>query len=307
MEVSRRERSMQPHTQGVRTYPPTSGLLASSAGLGWSTISVELRSHGVSEVPAIVPHHVEICLVVAGNDDSLVRRTGAGYCQEATPKAGAIWLSSAGVAKEIAITAPIPQTMHLYLHTALFDRLKDDFNLPLAPAHSIHHAVGIVDDVIDQIGRSILSELTVETAASRMYVEAASLTLAARLLQKHCDSGACASTESSAHSLDHIRLRRVLDYIAANIRHDITLVNLAGIAGYSAFHFARKFTLAMGIPPHRYISRMRLEKAMAELAAGKLPLVQVALNAQFSSKASFTRAFHRATRMTPKEYQPRRG
>jgi len=297
---------MQLQTHGVRKFPPTSALLASSAGLGWSTISVELRSHGVGEAPAIVPQHVEICLVVAGNKDGLVRRAGAGFCQEAMPKTGAIWLSPAGIGKEIVITAPIPQTMHLYLPMALFDRLKDDFNLPVAPAHSIRLAVGIGDDVIDQLGRSILSELTVETAASRVYVEAASLTLAARLLQKYCDSGACASAEASAHSLDHIRLRRVLDYIAANIGDDITLVDLAGIAGYSPFHFARKFTLAMGISPHRYISRIRLENAMAELAAGKLPIAEIALNAQFSSQASFTRAFHRATGTTPQKYRRRR-
>jgi len=297
---------MELQTHGVRKYPSTSALLASSAGLGWSAISVELRSHGVCEAPAIVALDVEICLVVAGNKDGLVRRTEAGFCQEAMPKTGAIWLSPAGVGKEIVITAPIPQTMHLYLPAALFDRLKDDFNLPVAPAHSIRHAAGIGDDVIDQIGRSILSEVTVESAASRVYVEAASLTLAARLLQKHCDSGVCPPTESSAHSLDHIRLRRVLDHIAANIEDDITLGDLAGIAGYSPFHFARKFTLATGISPHRYISRIRLENAMAELAAGKLPLAEIALNSQFSSQASFTRAFHRATGMTPKEYQRRR-
>jgi AraC family transcriptional regulator len=297
---------MDLQTRGVRKYPPTSALLASSAGLGWSTLSVELRSHGVSQAPAIVPQHVEICLVVAGNKDGLVRRTGAGFRQEAIPTTGAIWLSPAGVGKEIAITAPIPQTMHLYLPTSLFDRLKDDFNLPVAPAHSIRHAVGIGDDVIDQIGRSLLSELTAETAASRVYVETASLTLAARLLQKHCDSGACAPTERSVHSLEHIRLRRVLDYIAAHIADGITLGKLAAVAGYSPFHFARKFTLAMGISPHRYISRMRLENAMAELAAGRLPLAEVALNAQFSSQARFTRAFHRAIGVTPNEYRRRR-
>jgi AraC family transcriptional regulator len=296
---------MEPQTHSVRKYAPTSALLASSDGLGWSTLSVELRSHGVCEQQAIVPQHVEICLVVDGSTDGLVRRSGAGFCQEAIPSTGAIWLSPAGVGKAIVITAPIPQTMHLYLPTALFDRLNDDFNLPVAAARSIRLAVGIGDEVIDQIGRSLLSELAVETAASRMYVEAASLTLAARLLQKHCDSGACASTESSAHSLDHIRLRRVLDYVAANIGDDITLAKLAGIAGYSLFHFARKFTRAMGISPHRYISRVRLENAMAELAAGKLPLAEIALNAQFSSQASFTRAFHRATGMTPQKYRRR--
>ena len=63
---------MELQTHGVRKYPPTSALLASSAGLGWSTISVELRSHGVGDAPAIVPQHVEICLVVAGNKDGLL-------------------------------------------------------------------------------------------------------------------------------------------------------------------------------------------------------------------------------------------
>jgi AraC family transcriptional regulator len=207
---------------------------------------------------------------------------------------------------EVAITAPISRALHLYLPPALFDRLKDDFNLPAAPAHSIRYLAAINDEVIWQLGCSILSELTNETAAGRMYVETASLALGAKLLQNYCDSGTRAAIESSAHGLDHSRLRRVLDYIAANISDEITLDSLAGIAGYSAFHFARKFTLAMGVSPGRYISNMRLENAMVELAAGKLPLAEIAFNAQFSSQASFTRAFHRATGMTPKEYQRRR-
>ena len=51
---------MELQTHGVRKYPTTSALLASSAGLGWSTISAELRFHGVSEVPPVVPQHVQI-------------------------------------------------------------------------------------------------------------------------------------------------------------------------------------------------------------------------------------------------------
>jgi AraC family transcriptional regulator len=297
---------MELQTYGVRKYPPTSALLASSAGLGWSTISVELRSHGATEAPAVVPQHVEICLVVAGNEDGLLRRTGAGFCQEAIPKTGAIWLSPAGVGKEIAITAPISQTMHLYLPRTLFDRLKDDFNLPVGPAYSIRHAAGIGDDLICQIGRSILSEMTNETAAGRMYVESASLTLASRILHKYCDSGSPAFPTPSLHQLDDARLRRVLDYISANAANEITLVELARVARLSTFHFARMFTRGIGISPHRYVSRIRLENAMAEIAAGRLPLAQVAFNARFSSQASFTRAFHRATGMTPAEYRRRR-
>jgi DNA-binding CsgD family transcriptional regulator len=43
--------------------------------------------------------------------------------------------------------------------------------------------------------------------------------------------------------------------------------------------------------------------AMAEIAAGRLPLAQIALNTRFSSQASFTRAFRRATGMTPAAYR----
>jgi AraC family transcriptional regulator len=282
-------------------------LLESSAALGWSTIAAELRSHSVSETPIIVPQHTEICLAIVGNRNGLVSRSGAGQHQRTVPRTGALWLSPIGVGdNEIAITAPVLQTLHLYLPETEFDRLKDDFNLPKAPAHSIRYLAGIRDEAIWALGRSILSELTDKTSAGRVYVETASVALGARLLQKYCDSGTCASIESTSYHIDQRRIRRVLDYISANIADDITLENLAAIAGYSAFHFARKFTLAMGISPRRYISHRRLENAMAELAASKLPLAEIALNAQFSSQASFTRAFHRATGMTPKEYRRRR-
>jgi AraC family transcriptional regulator len=297
---------MNLHIFGARRFPRTSALLASSRGLGWSALSAELRSHDVSEAPTIVPQHVELILAVAGNPDSLVRRTGVGFRQEAVPRNGAIWLSPAGVGKAIAITAPIPQTLHVHLPGLLFDRLKDDFKLPMAPAHSIRHAAGISDGVINQVSRSILSELTAETSVSRFYVETASMMLAARLIQKHCDSGTGAPIEPSGHGLDQVRLRRVLDFIGDNISEEITLENLAAITGYSAFHFARKFARALGISPGRYISQRRLENATRELTAGKLPLAEIALNAQFSSQASFTRAFHRVMGTTPNEYRRRR-
>ena len=64
---------MELQTHGARKYT-TSTLLKSSTGLGWFTIAAELRSHGVSETPVIVPQHMELRLAVAGNDNGLVRR-----------------------------------------------------------------------------------------------------------------------------------------------------------------------------------------------------------------------------------------
>jgi len=98
----------------------------------------------------------------------------------------------------------------------------------------------------------------------------------------------------------------VIEYISAHIADDITITDLAGVAGLSIFHFARMFTLAVGVPPRRYIGRMRLERAMAEIARGRSSLAKIAFDARFSSQASFTRAFRRATGMSPGGYRRRR-
>jgi len=297
---------MELQTHGAKKYP-ASALLKSSAGLGWSALSAELRSHGVTETRAIVPQHVELCLVVRGNDNGLVKRTGADQPEWAIPTTGSIWVCPVGVEPgTISITAPIPETLHLYLSATLFRRLSHDFNLIGEPERSIRYIAGVRDEVIEQIGRSILAEMTEETAANPVFVETAALALAARLIHKYRDTGASSPPSIGVHKLDHVRLRRVLDYISAHITDEITVTDLAGVAGLSIFHFARMFTLAVGVPPRRYIGRMRLERAMAEIAGGRSSLAKIAFDARFSSQASFTRAFRRATGMSPGEYRRRR-
>ena len=299
---------MNLQTHGAKKYPD-SALLKSSTGLGWSTIAAELRSHGVSSTPIIVPQHTEVILAVDGNDNGLISRTGAGQLQEHTPTTGSISLTPIAVGdNEVTIIAKIPAMLHLYLPTLLFRRLSDDFNLPGMPGHSIRYLAGVrgwsgINEIINQVGHSIVSEMTNESAAGRMFVETASLMLAAHLLRTYCDSGSCKSFESTAHRLDRARLRRVLDHISVHLADEITVAKLARVAGLSTFHFARMFTLAVGISPNRYVSRLRLEQAMADVAAGKLSLAQIAFKSGFSSQASFTRAFRRATGTTPGEYR----
>ncbi len=112
--------------------------------------------------------------------------------------------------------------------------------------------------------------------------------------------------EPTTHRIHDARLRRALDHISAKLDEEITLAQLAQVAGLSVFHFAHTFTRAMGVSPSRYVSRVRLEKAMAEIAAGKLSLAEIAFKAGFSSQASFTRAFYRTTGLTPGEYRTHR-
>jgi AraC family transcriptional regulator len=187
--------------------------------------------------------------------------------------------------------------------TVAFARLMDDYNLPAVPGRSIRYSCGVRDELINQIGLSVLSEMMCPTAAGRMFVETSSLLLAARLVHTHSETGLIRPPLPLRHGLDDGRLRRVLAYIQEHLAEDIAVADLANVACLSIFHFTRAFAATMGVPPHRYVSRRRLESAKAMIAAGRASLGEIALDCRFSSQSSFTRAFRRATGMTPAEHR----
>jgi AraC family transcriptional regulator len=121
--------------------------------------------------------------------------------------------------------------------------------------------------------------------------------------QEFSGDGSCTPTTVASHQLDRARLSRVLGYIEEHLAVDITVTDLADVACLSIFHFTRAFAGAMGVPPHRYVRRRRLENAKAMIATGRASLQEIALDCQFSSQSSFTRAFRRGTGMTPAGYR----
>jgi AraC family transcriptional regulator len=99
------------------------------------------------------------------------------------------------------------------------------------------------------------------------------------------------------------RLRSVKDFIGDNYERDLSLAELASVAGMSTFHFAREFKRATGTTPHQYLMKFRVERAKSLLAESHLPLVEVCLRAGFSHQSHFSRLFRRLTGTTPLSYR----
>jgi AraC family transcriptional regulator len=291
--------------EGTRKYPASS-LLLTSAGRDWSTIVAELRRHGAGSIASPVQNSMEIVIALPGGAEGLVIRAGDGKLQETRLAAGKVWLAPVDVApEEITITAAGMTTLHLFLAPGQFDVLADQYNLPRSRARAIQYAAGVSDDLIRRTGLSVLAELRRETATSRMFVETASTLLAARLIHGYGEEQSAKTRAERPCQLDRVRLQRVLEYVELHLEEEITVAGLAEIAHLSPFHFTRMFTAAVGAPPYRYVSRRRLEGAMTALAAGRLPLSEIAYRAGFSSQASFNRAFRRVTGATPGEFRRR--
>lgn len=99
------------------------------------------------------------------------------------------------------------------------------------------------------------------------------------------------------------RLRRVTDYVQAMMEDEITLQDLAAVAGYSPWHFARAFRAATGMPPYAYVTQCRLERARALLQNARSGVAEVALACGFASQSHFTTAFRHAFGVPPAQWR----
>lgn len=99
------------------------------------------------------------------------------------------------------------------------------------------------------------------------------------------------------------KLRRVIDFIEANLHESIGLDDLAQAAGLSANHFLRVFKLATGETPYHFLRARRLERARVLLTENTLPLAELALECGFANQAHFTAAFSRELGISPGRYR----
>jgi AraC-like DNA-binding protein len=93
----------------------------------------------------------------------------------------------------------------------------------------------------------------------------------------------------------------VLQHIQANLGQPLTLDELAQLAGLSMWRFATVFRQQVGVAPHRYICRLRLERAQALIRAG-VPAATAASEAGFYDQSHLSRHFKSVFGMTPGQY-----
>jgi AraC family transcriptional regulator len=94
----------------------------------------------------------------------------------------------------------------------------------------------------------------------------------------------------------------VEDAIEASVAAPPSAEALAAIAGVHASHLLRTFRRYHGVTIANYVRQRRIERARAEVAAGKRPLSMIALDAGFADQSHFTRVFRQAFGETPGQY-----
>lgn len=176
--------------------------------------------------------------------------------------------------------------------TKLFDRTLSSGPPSLSPD------LGCEDAVIMNAARGIGAEIHEQYPLSTLLVESYAATIFAQLARKQryappVRKGGLASAN----------LSRVLQRIEDKLVTDLSLGQLAAVAGLSVPHFCRTFKQTLGCPPHTFIIRRRVERAKEYLRHSSMTVTDVALASGFSSSSHFSNAFRREVGTTPVGYR----
>ena len=108
-------------------------------------------------------------------------------------------------------------------------------------------------------------------------------------------------TENALASLH--ALRRARDLIDRDFGEPLDLDAMAREAGYSRFHFARRFAAAYGETPRSYLTRRRIERAKTLLRTANLSVTEICFLVGFSSLGSFSSRFRELVGQAPTDYR----
>jgi AraC-like DNA-binding protein len=132
-----------------------------------------------------------------------------------------------------------------------------------------------------------MSDLEAETLVRAAYAQA---------LRRHFGG-----REGIPRTLDARRRQRVVELVLDIGDGPLTLGDLAEAAALSPFHFARSFTKTFGMPPHRFVTVSRLERALHALRSTQANVPQAAAAAGFSNLHHFRQLFRRQYGVLPSD------
>ena len=159
---------------------------------------------------------------------------------------------------------------------------------------------GIRDPLIRAIGMTLDAELASERPTPRIYAESLAAALAAHIFARYTNP---VFRGAQCAGLNRSQLRRVLDFVHDNLDRDLALDEIAAVANLSKYHFAKSFRAAMGIAPHQYIVKVRIEKARKLLAVDSISVEEVANRVGYSDKGHFAYQFMKIVGVSPNRYR----
>lgn len=193
---------------------------------------------------------------------------------------------------------PANEEGYIYRTLCLTPEIFRRLALEVANGDDLPHFRAAVVEDHELFKRLMRLHRAVAKGAPTINRESFLLAVVAHLARTHVER----RTESLPVGREDTAVRRVREYLDAHYAEDVSLAHLSTLTSRSAFHLARAFTRALGLPPHAYLESVRVQRARELLRSGT-SVVETALSVGYTDQAHFTHRFRRHTGITPGQYK----
>lgn len=98
-------------------------------------------------------------------------------------------------------------------------------------------------------------------------------------------------------------IAQAVGFLRENYQQEITLAQLARVAGLSPRQLQRKFSAVFGIRPHEFLIKTRVLAACHHLRETNDSLADVAVACGFCDQSAITHHFHQQVGVTPTRFR----
>jgi len=152
---------------------------------------------------------------------------------------------------------------------------------------------------VRRLGVALVAAQASGQSVQQLYAQSIGSVIAARVMEQ----AHTRTTRRPISPLPKWRLTRVLRHVEENLSERLSLAELASKAGLTRMYFATQFRASLGVSPHTYVQRRRIERAQEMLESSNESLVNVALSVGFQTQAHFTTVFKRFVGETPARWR----
>ena len=163
---------------------------------------------------------------------------------------------------------------------------------------------GIIDPVVLRLTESLLRGFEFPQELPSLFIDYVVQAICVHLAHRY--GGFQQKLTFGNGGLSPRQAARAQDYLAAHYAEDITLRDVALECRLSPAYFIKAFKKTIGITPHQWLIRHRIDRAKAIMDTTATPLGEIALACGFADQSHLTRVFKTIVGDSPGNWRRRR-
>jgi AraC family transcriptional regulator len=279
------------------TYVP-GRLVLDSSSLGGTDFRLRIFDYAASDVD--IPPLDDYLVVVYRQGETAMNRRVTGPWKQDRVGRGVVSLLTRAENSHWHWGDRVEVT-HFYISPASMIRTANEvFDQP-AERMELRDVLRADDGVLERSAQYAAHEIAAGEAGGRLFVDALALQANIHILRNYASVTFRRPPAHGPFLRSHAQL--IADFIRDNLDRNFSLAELAAVTGFAPDAFTRKFRAYFGMPPHSYVTQVRVEAAAAHLRRGALSIKEIALLTGFADQSHLTRIFRKEMGTTPADYR----